>query len=310
LEDVMPSLSISARELLASGVHYGHKVSRWNPKMRPYIHAKKSLIHIIDVRQTIKGLVKAWHFVKNLAARGEILLFVGTKRQAGKVVMEEAKRCGMPYVSERWLGGTLTNYETIRTRLTRLKEIEQWEQDGTIHRYSKKEQASIQREKRKLLRNLDGLRAMDRLPAALVLVDPRHEKIAVAEAHKIGAATVALIDTDGDPEEIDIAIPGNDDSMKVVQIIVSRLADAVVEGRAHPVGVPKAEEIQKAGAVSVSIPREERPGAITVGKGGRPRRASTPGRGAVGGPAKPAPPSAPAPQQPPPAPPAAAPTGA
>lgn len=292
-----PSLVISARELLASGAHYGHRVSRWNPKMAPYIHARRSLIHIIDVRQTIKGLVKAWHFLRNLAARGELILFVGTKRQAGAVIRAEAQRCGMPYVAERWLGGTLTNYETIRKRLERLREIEQWEQDGTINRYSKKEQAGIQREKRKLLRNLDGLRTMERLPAALVIVDPRHEEIAVSEAHKIGAATVALIDTDGDPEEIDIPIPCNDDSMKVVQIIVSRLADAVVEGKSHPVGVPKAEEIQKAGAVSISVP--EKPGAITVGKGGRPRRATTPSR--VGGPPKPAPPSAPPPQSPPPA---------
>lgn len=292
-----PSLVISARELLASGAHYGHRVSRWNPKMAPYIHARKSLIHIIDVRQTVKGLVKAWHFLRNLAARGELILFVGTKRQAGAVIRAEAQRCGMPYVAERWLGGTLTNYETIRKRLERLREIEQWEQDGTINRYSKKEQAGIQREKRKLLRNLDGLRAMDRLPACLVLVDPCHEEIAVAEAHKIGAATVALIDTDGDPEQIDVPIPCNDDSMKVVQIIVSRLADAVLEGKAHPVGVPKAEEIQKAGAVSISMP--EKPGAITVGKGGRPRRATTPSR--AGGPPKPAPPSAPPSQSPPPA---------
>jgi small subunit ribosomal protein S2 len=278
----MPSLSISARELLASGVHYGHKVSRWNPKMRPYIHAKKSLIHIIDVRETIKGLVKAWHFVKNLAARGEVLLFVGTKRQAGAVIQEEAARAGMPYVSERWLGGTLTNYDTIRTRLGRLKEIEQWEKDGTINRYSKKEQSSIMREKRKLLRNLDGLRAMERLPSALVVVDPVHEKIAVTEGHKIGAATVALIDSDGDPDEIDVAIPGNDDSIKVVRIIVSKLADAIIEGKANPVGVPKAEEISKAGAVSISVP--EKQGAINIGKGGRPRRASTPGSRPPGGP--------------------------
>lgn len=282
----MPTLSISAKELLVSGVHYGHRVSRWNPKMRPYIHAKRNLIHIIDVRQTVKGLIKAWHFIANLAARGEVVLFVGTKRQAGAVIKEESLRCGMPYVAERWLGGTLTNYDTIRTRLVRLKEVEQWEQDGTMGRYSKKEQASIQREKRKLLRNLDGLRAMERLPSCLILVDPRHEAIAVAEANKIGAATVALIDTDGDPEEIDIPIPGNDDSMKVVQIVISKLADAVLEGRSKPVGVPKAEEISQAGAVSVSIP--EKPGAVTVGRGGRPRRPSMPGRG---GP-RPRPPSA------------------
>lgn len=305
----MPSLSISARELLASGVHYGHRVSKWNPKMRPYIHSKKSLIHIIDVRETIKGLVKAWHFLEKLAARGELMLFVGTKRQAGAVIKAEALRCGMPYVSERWLGGTLTNYDTIRSRLNRLKEIEQWELDGTIKRYSKKEQSSIMREKRKLLRNLDGLRSMDRLPSCLVLVDPKHEAIAVAEAHKIGACSVALIDSDGDPDEIDIAIPGNDDSMKVVTIIVNKLADAIIEGKAHPTGLPRAEEISKAGAVSISVP--EKQGAINVGKGGRPRRASMPGdrggfRGGDRGP-RPQPPAAPPAV---PAPPPAAPAGA
>ncbi len=297
----MPSLAISARELLKSGVHYGHRVSRWNPKMRPYIHAKRNLIHIIDVRETVKGLIKGWHFLEKLASRGELILFVGTKRQAGAVVKSQAARCGMPYVAERWLGGTLTNYETIRTRLVRLKEIETWEQDGTIHRYSKKEQASILREKRKLLRNLDGLRNMDRVPVCLLIVDPRHEAIAVAEANKVGAATVALIDTDGDPEEIDIAIPGNDDSMKVVDIVVSKLADAILEGRAHPTGVPQADEISKAGAVSVSVP--EKPGAITVGKGGRPRRATTPGRTGGGPPPRP-------PQQQPSNPPVAPTTGA
>ena len=313
----MPSLSISARELLASGVHYGHKVSRWNPKMRPYIHAKHSLIHIIDVRATIRGLVRAWGFLKNLAARGELILFVGTKRQAGAVVKEQAQRCGMPYVSERWLGGTLTNYDTIRTRLNRLKEIETWEQDGTIHRYSKKEQSAIHREKRKLLRNLDGLRAMDRLPTCLVVVDPVMEKICVAEAQKIKAATVALIDSDGDPDEVDIAIPGNDDSIKVVSIIVTKLADAIIEGKANPVGMPKPEEIQKAGAVSVSMP--EKAGAINIGKGGRPRRVSTPGGMGMGGrpggpgPRPPQPQASPAPAPAPatpPAPPATPPQGA
>jgi small subunit ribosomal protein S2 len=300
----MPPLSISARELLASGVHYGHKVSRWNPKMRPYIHAKHSLIHIIDVRETIKGLVRAWHVLKNLAARGELVLFIGTKRQAGAVIKEQAKRCGMPYVSERWLGGTLTNYETIRTRLHRLKEIETWEADSTILRYSKKEQSAIHREKRKLLRNLDGLRQMDRLPSTLVIVDPMMEKIAVAEAHTIGAATVALIDSDGDPDSIDVAIPGNDDSIKVVNIIVTKLADAILEGKANPVGMPRPEEIQKAGAVSISVP--EKAGAVNIGKGGRPRRVSTPG--GMGGGMGSRPP-APAPARPPQpaAPPAAAP---
>ena len=226
----MPSLSISARELLTSGVHYGHKVSRWNPKMRPFIYAKKSLIHIIDVRETIKGLVRAWHFLQKLASRGELILFVGTKRQAGAVIKNEASRCGMAYVSERWLGGTLTNYDTIRNRLNRLKEIEQWEADGTINRYSKKEQSAIHREKRKLLRNLDGLRSMDRLPTCLVIVDPQHESIAVAEAKKLGIPVTAILDSNSDPDGIAHPIPGNDDAARALALYCDLVARAVIDG--------------------------------------------------------------------------------
>ncbi len=287
-------LTIAPKELLESGVHFGHRVCRWNPKMAPYIFGKRNLIHIIDIRATIKGLVKAYHFLERLASRGELILLVGTKRQAGAVVKKEALRAGMPYVSERWLGGTLTNYDTIRKRLHRLREIEQWELDGTLHRYSKKEQSSILREKRKLLRNLDGIRTLDRLPACLVVVDPKHESIAVAEADKIGAATVALIDTDGDPESIDIPIPGNDDSMKVVQIVIQKLADAVAEGKAKSIGVarPVEDEAHLAAAMGT-----DKPGAISVGRGGRPRRTTT---GAPGRPtsSRPRPPA----QTPPPAP--------
>jgi len=301
------------KELLEAGVHFGHQTKRWNPRMKEYIFGERNGIYIIDLQKTLKMFKEASKFVTDLTATGKLILFVGTKRQAGAVVKAEASRCGMAYVSERWLGGTLTNYDTIRNRLNRLKEIEQWEADGTINRYSKKEQSAIHREKRKLLRNLDGLRSMDRLPTCLVIVDPQHEAIAVAEAKKIGAATVALIDSDGDPDKIDIAIPGNDDSMKVVQIIINKLADAILEGKAHPTGVPRAEEISKAGAVSISVP--ERQGAINVGKGGRPRRASMPGRpgggfggGGGGGGGGPRPPQQQ--QQPPAAPSAPAPAGA
>ncbi|MBI2932155.1 MAG: 30S ribosomal protein S2 [Planctomycetes bacterium] len=260
----MPEASVSPEELLKAGVHFGHRVSRWNPKMAPYIYDRRNQIHIIDVKQTLKGLVKAYHFLEKLAARNELILFVGTKRQAGPVIKAEAKRCVMPYVAERWIGGTLTNYATVRERLKRLEEIETWEKDGTIHRYGKKEQAAIQREKRKLVRNLDGLRQMQRLPAALVVVDPAHEGIAVQEADKIGAATIALIDTDGDPETIDVAIPGNDDSMKVVQLIIGKLADAVVEGKAH------AEPV-------VAKPEPVLPVVVTAGGRDRDRRDRRPG---------------------------------
>ncbi len=254
----MPEPFISPEELLKSGVHFGHRVSRWNPKMAPYIFDKRNQIHIIDLKQTIKGLVKAFHFLEKLASRNELILFVGTKRQAGSVIRDQAKRAGMPYVSERWIGGTLTNYATVRERLKRLEEIETWEQDGTMKRYGKKEQSAIHREKRKLVRNLDGLRTLQRLPTALVVVDPAHEKIAVLEADKIHAATVALIDTDGDPDTIDIPIPGNDDSMKVVNIIVSRLADAVLEGKSHADPIVAKAEPEKAQVVSAGRDRDRR----------------------------------------------------
>jgi small subunit ribosomal protein S2 len=284
----MPSTFIDPKALLVAGVHFGHKVSRWNPKMAPFIFARRNLIHIIDVRETVKGLIKACHFLERIASRGELILFVGTKRQACTVVRDEAKRCGMPYVAERWLGGTLTNYATIRERLSRLKTIETWEEDGTIHRYGKKEQAGIAREKRKLIRNLDGIRNLDRLPAALMLIDPCHESIAVAEADKVGAATVALIDTDGDPEKIDVPIPGNDDSMKVIKIVVAKLADAVIEGRAKAPHIATPETVPQQ---VVSVGGRERGGRgrgeRLFGFGGR--GPGGPGRGRGPGGPRPAP---------------------
>jgi len=241
----MPSTTnglVSVKELLEAGVHFGHKSSRWNPKMAPYIFGKRNLIHIIDIKETIKGIVKAYHFLSNVAKKGGVILFVGTKRQAGSIIEREAKRCNMPYVIDRWIGGTLTNYSTVRDRLKRLNEIEEWEKNGTIERYTKKEKADIMREKRRLLRNLGGIRAMDHHPSVLVIIDPSHEKNAVAEASKIGAATVGLIDTDSDPDKIDVLIPCNDDSMKVIQIIISKLSDAVIEGRAKTLGAVIKEE--------------------------------------------------------------------
>lgn len=239
----MPIQSLSLDDLLISGVHFGHKVSKWNPKMKPFIFGKHNTIHIIDIKKTVQGLVKAYTFLSNISKRGDTVLFVGTKRQACSVVENEAKRCGMPCVTQRWLGGTLTNHTTIRKRLRRLNEIETLEKDGSAERYTKKEMAGIMREKRRLLRNLGGIRTMERLPSAIVIVDPVHEKVAVDEANKIGAATIALIDTDGNPDPLDIAIPGNDDSMKVIQIVIGKLADAIIEGKAQAVALPaKAKE--------------------------------------------------------------------
>lgn len=242
---------ISTRALLESGAHFGHSVSRLNPKMLPFIFGKRNQIHIIDIRKTISGLVRACHFLQTLARRGDPILVVGTKRQARTVVQEQAERAGMPYVHERWLGGTLTNYRTVRSRLDRLQEVELWQQDGTLERYNKKEQAAIIREKRKLVRNLHGLRKLDRLPSALLVVDPNHEEIAVAEADVIGAAVVSLIDTDGNPGRVDIPIPCNDDSMKVIQILMTRLADAILEGRSILPPAPAEAPAASAGATRV-----------------------------------------------------------
>ena len=219
------------KQLVESGVHFGHRSSRWNPKMRPYIYARRNLIHIIDVRETIRGLLRAKKYLAQIASRGSLILFVGTKRQAGETVQKAAERCGMPYVNDRWLGGTLTNFRTIRSRLTRLEELEGIRDSEAINSYSKKAQSALNREYRKMFRNLNGIRSMSRLPECLVVIDPKKEKNAIKEARKLGIATVALIDTDCDPDMVDLPIPGNDDSMRSIDLIVNILADAVQEGK-------------------------------------------------------------------------------
>src|SRR5438067_4087925 len=255
---------VAVKDLIEAGVHFGHRASRWNPKMRPYIYGKRNLIHIIDLRETVRGLLRAYRYLAKTASNGSLILFVGTKRQAKEAVEREAGRCGMPYVSERWLGGTLTNYRTIRDRLKRLQELEQlWlpanenpakvdlpaymkgmlnetgkldpgkaPPNAEIHRYSKKMISTLNRELSKIQRNLQGIREMNRLPDAMVVVDPRREHIAVKEAQRMGVTTVALIDTDSDPDVVDLPIPGNDDSIRSIELILGKLADAVLEGRA------------------------------------------------------------------------------
>src|SRR5207253_1471573 len=220
------------KALVDSGVHFGHRVSRWNPKMEPYIHGKRNMIHIIDVKETIKGLLRAKKLITQIVQQGKDVLFVGTKRQARHAVEEETKRCGMHYVSERWLGGTLTNFRTIRARLNRLEELEKLFTTGQIETYSKKMKATLQREMVKIKTNLEGIRRMERLPGVMVIVDTRREHIAVKEAKKLGVKTIALIDTDSDPDLIDLPIPGNDDAMRAIEIILHELADAVIEGKA------------------------------------------------------------------------------
>jgi small subunit ribosomal protein S2 len=219
------------KELVESGVHFGHRSSRWNPKMRPYIYARRNLIHIIDVRETIRGLLRAKKYLSDVASHGSLILFVGTKRQARETIQREAERCGMPYVADRWLGGTLTNFRTIRDRLGRLEQLEKILNSEEINSYSKKMQSTLTREYRKIYHNLHGMRTMTRLPECMVVVDPRKEKNAIKEARKLGIATVALIDTDCDPDLVDLPIPGNDDSMRSIELIVKILADAIAQGK-------------------------------------------------------------------------------
>ena len=257
---------VQVKDLIEAGVHFGHRASRWNPKMRPYIYGKRNLIHIIDLRETVRGLLRAYRYLSpGRLPSGGLVLFVGTKRQAKELVEREARRAGMPYVTERWLGGTLTNYRTIRNRLKRLEELEaMWlparrepepgrhdpvhEGDADRVRQARPPQGpgdgrhphalqedgvdAVNRELAKIRRNLQGIREMNRLPDALVVVDPKKEHIAVKEAQRMGVATVALIDTDSDPDTVDLPIPGNDDSIRSIELILAKLADAVLEGKA------------------------------------------------------------------------------
>ncbi len=218
------------KELVDAGIHFGHRTSRWNPKMKPYIFGKRNLIHVIDLKETLRGILLAKKFLARVVSQGKDVLFVGTKRQARKAVEEQADRCGMHYVNDRWLGGTLTNFREIRKRVARLDELEQLDADGKLDQYSKKEGASLRREMRKIRRNLGGIRKMERHPGALVIIDQKREIIGVREARKVGIPIVCLLDTDSDPDLVDIAIPGNDDAMRGIELIVRELADAITEG--------------------------------------------------------------------------------
>ncbi len=221
---------LSVKSLIDAGLHFGHRASHWNPKMRPYVYGRCKLIHIIDVRETVRGLLRAKKYLRQVVADGGLVLFVGTKRQASETVQQQAERCGMPYVSERWLGGTLTNFKTIRSRLSRLEELEDIVNGDKLATYSKKMQSSLQREYKKMYRNLNGIRSMDTYPNAMVVIDPRKEKNAVHEARKFNVVSIALIDTDSDPDEVDLPIPGNDDSIRSIELVLTHLADAVIEG--------------------------------------------------------------------------------
>lgn len=221
---------ISMKQLLEAGVHFGHQTRRWNPKMAQYIFTERNGIYIIDLQKTVKKMEEVYNIVKDLAGQGETILFVGTKKQAQEAVKEEAERCGMYFVNERWLGGMLTNFTTIRRRVARLKQLEKMEEDGTLEVLPKKEVLELMKERERLTRFLGGIKEMEELPGVLFVVDPRKEKIAVAEARRLGIPIVAIVDTNCDPDEIDYVIPGNDDAIRAVRLITAKIADAVIEG--------------------------------------------------------------------------------
>ena len=233
---------ISMKQLLEAGVHFGHQTRRWNPKMAPYIFTERNGIYIIDLQKTVKKVDEAYDFLRSVAEEGKSILFVGTKKQAQEAIKEEALKAGMYYVNERWLGGMMTNFATIRKSINRLKELEAMEQDGTFEVLSKKEVLSLKREMEKLEKSLGGIKDMDKLPGALFVVDPRKERIAVAEAKKLDIPIVAIVDTNCDPDEIDYVIPGNDDAIRAVKLLTSRMADAIIEGRQGEAGETEATE--------------------------------------------------------------------
>ena len=221
---------VSMKQLLEAGVHFGHQTRRWNPKMAPYIFTERNGIYIIDLQKTVKKLEEAYMFVRQLAEDGQTLLFVGTKKQAGESIRDEALRSGGHYVNARWLGGMLTNFGTIRTRIDRLAQLHTMEEDGTFERLPKKEVVKLNLEIEKLEKFLGGIKNMERLPGAMFVVDPRKEKIAVAEANKLGIPVVAIVDTNCDPDDIDYIIPGNDDAIRAVKLISQVMANALIEG--------------------------------------------------------------------------------
>ena len=222
---------ISMKQLLEAGVHFGHQTRRWNPKMAEYIFAERNGIYIIDLQKTVKKIDEAYYTVSEIVRDGGELLFVGTKKQAQDSIKEEAERCGMHYVNERWLGGMLTNYKTVKQRVKRLKDLERMSEDGTFDRLPKKEVAKLLHEKEKLDKNIGGIKEMKQIPDVLFIVDPRKEHIAILEARNIGIPIVAIVDTNCDPEEVDYVIPGNDDAIRAVKLIAGKIADAVIEAR-------------------------------------------------------------------------------
>jgi small subunit ribosomal protein S2 len=248
---------VSMKSLLEAGVHFGHQTRRWNPKMKPYIFTERNGIYILDLQRTLRELDTAYKFVRDLAARGDHVLFVGTKKQAQEPISSEAERSGSPYVNQRWLGGMLTNFVTIRTRIDRLVALETMEEDGTMASLPKKEQLLLGKEKEKLERNLTGIREMKSLPAAVFVIDTKRETIAVAEARRLKIPIIGLADTNADPDEIDYIIPGNDDAIRSVSLMARVISDAVIEGRAALEGPRVAETTERPAPAVVETPVAE-----------------------------------------------------
>ena len=233
---------VTMQQLLKAGVHFGHQKRKWNPKMARYIFAERNGTYIIDLRQTAGMLRDAHYFLRDIVSQGEVVLFVGTKRQAAETIAEEATRCGMFYVNERWLGGMLTNFNTIKKSINRLNDLEKMEQDGTLELLPKKEVMDLKRQKEKLERNLSGIREMRKLPGAVIVIDTIKEKIGVAEANKLTIPSIAIVDTKCDPDQITYPIPGNDDAIRSIKLICEKLADAIIEGKSE---LLKSEEEQE-----------------------------------------------------------------
>lgn len=249
---------VTMKELLEAGVHFGHQVKRWNPKMKKYIFGERNDIHIIDLQKTMKGIEEAYGYVKEKALTGESILFVGTKKQAQDSIMTESQRAGAFYVNQRWLGGMLTNFSTIRKSIERLKKIETMKENGTYGVLTKKEVAGLEKERLKLEKNLSGIKEMNRLPGAVVVIDPRKERIGVAEARKLHIPVVALVDSNCDPDEVDHIIPGNDDAIRAIALITRKMADAIVEGKEH---LEKKKSEEAAAKAKAAADAEEEAGA-------------------------------------------------
>ena len=265
------AVSINMKELLEAGVHFGHQTRRWNPKMKPYIFGARNGIHIIDLQKTVSLFATANDFIVNTVSDGYAVLFVGTKKQAHESIVEESERCGMFYVVNRWLGGTLTNFQTIRKSVGRLKELESMKNDGTLNRYTKKEALKMEKELVKLEKALGGIKDMDELPGAVFVVDPKKESIAVKESKKLGIPIIAIGDTNCDPDEVDYIIPGNDDAIRAIRLICSKIAEACIEG--HDLAEERlraeaqlSEQVETEGEEGVIPSEEEGPEVVIVSK--------------------------------------------